>query len=45
MSETGSGEPILQVRGISLSFGGVKALRNVSMEVGRGEIFSIIGPN
>ena len=45
MSETGTGEPILQVQGISLSFGGVKALRNVSMEVGGGEIFSIIGPN
>lgn len=38
-------EPILTIEGIHLAFGGVKALRGVSLEVRRGEIFSIIGPN
>lgn len=36
---------ILSVRDISLNFGGVKALDNVSFEVCENEIFSIIGPN
>lgn len=30
---------------ISKSFGGVKAVQNLSFEVSKGEIFSIIGPN
>ena len=38
-------EPILRVEEIRLAFGGVEALRNVSFEVRRGEIFSLIGPN
>ncbi len=37
--------PLLQVDQVSLSFGGVHALTNVSFEVHAGEIFSIIGPN
>jgi branched-chain amino acid transport system ATP-binding protein len=36
---------ILSLRGISVSFGGVQANRDVSLEVGRGEILGIIGPN
>jgi len=39
------GEALLSVEGISLSFGAVKALTDVSLEVRKGEIFSIIGPN
>ncbi|TYO95760.1 amino acid/amide ABC transporter ATP-binding protein 1 (HAAT family) [Geothermobacter ehrlichii] len=42
MSETA---PLLEVRGVSLSFGGVHALTDVSFQVRKGEIFSIIGPN
>jgi branched-chain amino acid transport system ATP-binding protein len=38
-------EPILRVEGIHLAFGGVKALRGVSLDVRPGEIFSVIGPN
>ena len=38
-------EPILTIEDIHLAFGGVKALRGVSLEVHRGEIFSVIGPN
>ncbi len=38
-------EPILRVENVHLAFGGVKALQGVSLEVRRGEIFSLIGPN
>ena len=38
-------EIILEVDSVSVSFGGVKALQDVSFSVYRGEIFSIIGPN
>jgi len=39
------GDVLLNVEGISLSFGGVKALNNVSFNVREGEIRAIIGPN
>jgi len=35
----------LQVNDIYMAFGGVQALMGVSLEVKKGEIFSIIGPN
>ncbi|MBM7072474.1 ABC transporter ATP-binding protein [Shewanella sp. 202IG2-18] len=38
-------ESILQVENISLAFGGVKALTDVSFDVPKGSVFSIIGPN
>ncbi|WP_219215393.1 ABC transporter ATP-binding protein [Variovorax boronicumulans] len=38
-------EPLLEVDGLSLSFGGVKAVRDVHFSVQRGEVFAIIGPN
>ena len=40
-----TGSPILKVSNISLSFGGVNALNDVSLTVNKGEILSIIGPN
>jgi branched-chain amino acid transport system permease protein len=40
-----SDEIILDVRNISKSFGGLKAVQNVSFEVRRGMILGIIGPN
>ncbi|QIG95147.1 MULTISPECIES: ABC transporter ATP-binding protein [unclassified Bradyrhizobium] len=38
-------EILLQVEGVALAFGGVKALRDVSFNVRKGEIRAIIGPN
>jgi branched-chain amino acid transport system ATP-binding protein len=40
-----SEECILKVENVSLSFGGVKAIQNVSFDVRKGEIRAIIGPN
>jgi branched-chain amino acid transport system ATP-binding protein len=35
----------IDIQGISLKFGGVQALNDVSLEIREGEILSIIGPN
>ncbi|WP_207462637.1 ABC transporter ATP-binding protein [Azospirillum sp. SYSU D00513] len=40
-----AGDPIFEARNVSLGFGGVKALSEVSFSVRKGELFSIIGPN
>jgi branched-chain amino acid transport system ATP-binding protein len=40
-----AGETILNIENVSLSFGGVRAIRDVSFDVIRGEIRAIIGPN
>src|SRR6266508_1519685 len=39
------GDVLLEIEGVSLSFGGVAALSGVSLEVRSGEICAIIGPN
>jgi branched-chain amino acid transport system ATP-binding protein len=36
---------VLRIVDLSKQFGGVAALSNVSLEVGRGEIYGLIGPN
>ncbi|MCW2238499.1 ABC transporter ATP-binding protein [Azospirillum canadense] len=36
---------IFEARGVSLRFGGVQALTDVSFRIRKGELFSIIGPN
>jgi len=38
-------EPMLRVEGVSVAFGGMKAVNNVSFEVRPGEVFTLIGPN
>jgi ABC-type branched-subunit amino acid transport system ATPase component/ABC-type branched-subunit amino acid transport system permease subunit len=38
-------EVILRIKGLSRSFGGVKALNNIDIDVKGGEILGIIGPN
>ncbi len=39
------GEPILRLENISLAFGGVKALSDISLDVREHEVRAIIGPN
>jgi branched-chain amino acid transport system ATP-binding protein len=38
-------EPLLEARGLSIQFGGVRAVDDVSFAVRRGEVFTIVGPN
>ncbi len=40
-----AGQTLLSVQNVSLSFGGVKAIRGVSFDIKKGEIRAIIGPN
>jgi branched-chain amino acid transport system ATP-binding protein len=39
------GRPLLEVAGVSLRFGGVQALKDVSFTVTQGQVHAIIGPN
>ncbi len=45
MGQAALDEIHLTVDGLRISFGGVQALAGVSLDVRRGEIFSLIGPN
>jgi len=38
-------EPLLIVEGLSMQFGGLKALDDVSLKVGSGQVVGLIGPN
>lgn len=38
-------DPILNLDAVSVSFGGVKAVRNVSLQLQPGELIGLIGPN
>ena len=44
-SDIAAGEILLSIENVSLSFGGVRAIRDVSFDVKQGEIRAIIGPN
>ena len=44
-NSSASGNVILEVRNLSRSFGGLKAVQNVSFKLRRNEILGIIGPN
>ncbi len=45
LSRAAEGEAVLRIDAVSLAFGGVAALRDVSLAVRPGEIRAIIGPN
>jgi ABC-type branched-subunit amino acid transport system ATPase component len=38
-------QPLLRLEGLTMTFGGVKALAGLDLEVAEGEIMAIIGPN
>jgi branched-chain amino acid transport system ATP-binding protein len=40
-----SGEPILKARGLCKTFGGIKAVKDISFDLMPGEILGLIGPN
>jgi ABC-type branched-subunit amino acid transport system ATPase component/ABC-type branched-subunit amino acid transport system permease subunit len=42
---SGKSETILEVQGLSRSFGGLRAVQDVSFQVREGEILGVIGPN
>ena len=39
------GEPLLVVSGLAVMYGGIRAIKGISLEVARGEIVSMIGAN
>jgi branched-chain amino acid transport system ATP-binding protein len=43
--EVAAGDVLLSIENVSLSFGGVKAISDVSFDIRKGEIRAIIGPN
>ena len=42
---SGGGEPILEVKGLTVDYGGVRALDDLDMVVRRGTLTGLIGPN
>lgn len=44
-AEEGGSESILQVSGLAMQFGGLKALDSVDLNVARGSVHGLIGPN
>ena len=46
MTAVGEGTgPVLELRGVGKSFGGLRSLSDLDLSVGRGEVVSVIGPN
>lgn len=44
-SRVPEGSPLLEIRGVSLRFGGIKALSDISFTVTQGHVHAVIGPN
>jgi branched-chain amino acid transport system permease protein len=42
---TFSGKPIMELEGVSRSFGGLKAVNDVTLSIPEGSIYGVIGPN
>ena len=38
-------EPVIEVRGLRMSYGSFEAVRGVDLQVARGEVFAFLGPN
>jgi spermidine/putrescine transport system ATP-binding protein len=45
VSDAPKGPPVVQFSGVSKTFGDLKAVDNVSLDIHRGEFFSILGPS
>jgi branched-chain amino acid transport system ATP-binding protein len=45
MSEAANNKQVLKLENITMQFGGVVAINNLSLEVNQGEIVALIGPN
>lgn len=45
IDSTRSGDVVLRCRDIQRSFGGLKALKSVNLEIRKGEILGLVGPN
>ncbi len=45
MEEDSMDHPIIQLEGLTKYYGRVKAVDNLSLQIGKGEIFGLIGPN
>jgi branched-chain amino acid transport system ATP-binding protein len=44
-SRVPAGEPLLEIRDVSLRFGGIRALSDISFTVRQGHVHAVIGPN
>jgi branched-chain amino acid transport system ATP-binding protein len=44
-ADAAGGPPLIEARNLSISFGGIRAVDDVSFSVAKGEIFAIVGPN
>ena len=45
MDTTTNNPPVLEVRGLTKRFGGLTAVKNLSLDLRAGEILGLIGPN
>ena len=43
--ERDQGDSLLRCRDIELAFGGLRALKSVSLDIAKGQIFGLVGPN
>src|SRR5680860_887273 len=44
-SRVATGEPLLEIADVSLRFGGIHALSDISFTVSQGHVHAVIGPN
>jgi ribose transport system permease protein len=45
MNAAGNGHPYLSLRGVSKHFGGVSALKDIDLDIRRGEVLALVGDN